>query len=83
MPRMEGVRLLYKSNEAPSSATDVVGSVLILCVRALMSVGRRVGRGRLVYPAFTCCVCVGVVGGVMISGVGTLLVCGCVICMER
>jgi hypothetical protein len=38
MPMMDGVRLWYRSKEAPSSATEVVGRVIMLCERTRMSV---------------------------------------------
>ena len=76
-PIIVGSSSWYSANVAASSASVVVGRVLMLWDRTHISVAGRVGSGRWVYPVWSYCgvgegcwgvVCVGgvgVVGGVM------------------
>jgi H+/Cl- antiporter ClcA len=71
---INGLRLWYRLNDAPSSVGDNVGIVLMLCDRTRISVGASVGSGGLVYPSLCCDVLLGATWGVCVGDV-----CGVVI----
>jgi hypothetical protein len=66
---IDGLRLWYKSKDAPSSAGDDIGIVLMLCNRTWISVGASVGSGGWVYPLLCCGLLSGVKWGLCVSDV--------------